>query len=205
MKNRLSKLAIFILLISHCSFSQVQFGLRGGINIPWLIDDQYKYSPILGINTGMVVYTNMDNPFYFQTGLLYSVKGGQTNDFKSLAGGAVKLKYNVLEMPLNFGYQFGLKNDFKLAPYGGFYGGFSMLGRYVVTSKGTSDLFRRPSNKLIYNRIDAGLNMGLNFIIKYRWLVTGQFQVGLVNGYTGASEDNQLKHRVVSMSIDYLF
>ncbi len=208
MKKRINLLStlLVILLCASSAFSQVNFGIRGGLNFPSMKSDLSEFKTTFGVKAGIVMYTNLDNPFYFQTGLVYNGKGGSTTNLKETRDGQeAKFNYNNLEMPLNFGFQFQTGNsDLKIAPYGGFYGSYCMNGKVRINNGDPQGLFSGNETNLDYNRFDAGVNLGLNFNIANAWMITGQYQLGLANQLKDAG-DNSLTHRAFSIGFDYIF
>src|SRR5438045_9626468 len=92
MKKRISVIAV---MISGTIFSQAQekeshaggttFGLRAGVNFQNINgkdenDDKLKNDMLTGFNVGINAEIPVGVDFYFQPGLLYSIKGAKSED-----------------------------------------------------------------------------------------------------------------------------
>jgi hypothetical protein len=92
MKKRISLIAVMVL---GTIFSQAQkkeshtcgksFGLRAGVNFQNITgrdenDDKLKNDMLTGFNIGINAEIPVGIDFYFQPGLLYTIKGAKSND-----------------------------------------------------------------------------------------------------------------------------
>ena len=130
MKKRISLIAVMVL---STIFSQAQqkttptggtsFGLRAGVNFQNINgkdenDDKLKNDMLIGFNVGINAEIPVGIDFYFQPGLLYSIKGAKSND--DIAGQSFNttLKISYLELPLNFLYKPMLGNGHLILGFG---------------------------------------------------------------------------------------
>jgi hypothetical protein len=109
MKNKFLFLIFVLVLIGFSASSQtngVSFGLRGGVNFQTINGkdmngDKLTSNMVPGFNAGVVVAIPVAPDFYFQSGLLYTTKGGKLKDM------VMSPQYNLsyVELPLNFLYK----------------------------------------------------------------------------------------------------
>ena len=117
MKKRISLIAVMVL---GTIFSQAQqkashtggtsFGLRAGVNFQNINgrdenDDKLKNDMLTGFNIGINAEIPVGIDFYFQPGLLYTIKGAKSEDVILGQSFNTTIKISYLELPLNFLYK----------------------------------------------------------------------------------------------------
>ena len=125
-----AKLLIFsaILLMSAMTLqAQVEFGLTGGVNFQNMNGknfdgNKYENGLLMGFHAGVNVIIPVAPDFYFQPGLLFSVKGSK-NDFgfvvtKASTDYTTTTKLSYIEMPLNLLYRPQLGEGHLLLGFG---------------------------------------------------------------------------------------
>ena len=200
MKSKLIFLFLFALLVQIAN-AQI-FGVKGGINLASMSfsSSGLDFSPksILGIHVGPVAEIELQESLYFNTGLLYSMKGYKIKmDFmgESMESTA---KLNYLEIPLNVAYKFStgeLSNFFVQA---GPYLGYAFSGKEKSDGETTDIEFGDGGMK----RFDFGLGVGLG--LELGAIVPSiSYQLGLAN----LSDDSEVtvKNKVVQFSVAYMF
>lgn len=196
-------LFITTLLLSTQAYSQMKFGVKGGMNYAKLtsVDDEDGIlKGLLGPQAGLVVYSDLEKAAYFQTGLLYSVKGVKAEE----EGISMDLKYDFIELPLNVGYQIPVGSGFKISPFVGAYGGYALKGTMKLMGM-SFDIF---DNEFIEDgdekpkRIDYGANAGLGVHFGKHLILTGQYAYGLAN--LGDSEST-VNTRTASLTLNFVF
>src|SRR4051812_7128897 len=114
MKIRIGLITAMVLsgLISQAQQKTVHqggasFGLRAGVNFQNINGkdedgDKLEYDMLTGFNAGINVEIPIAPQFYFQPGLLYTIKGAKSKEvvLGQTYTGRVKISY--LELPLNF-------------------------------------------------------------------------------------------------------
>jgi hypothetical protein len=194
MKKRISLIAVMALGII---FSQAQqkksqpggtsIGLRGGVNFQNINGkdengDKLKNDMLTGFHVGVIAEIPVGVDFYFQPGLLYTIKGAKSND--NIFGQSFKttIKIAYLELPLNFIYKPLLGKGHMLlgfGPYvargiGGnakFEGGGSSIEEKIKFQKTVkaSD----PDDVIYLRPMDAGAN----FLVGYEFSNKLSFQL----------------------------
>jgi len=139
----LTIVALSITMASAQGTDKMSFGILGGVNFQNLngkdaSGDKLENEMILGYHAGVNVQIPIAPQFYFQPGLIFSIKGAQNNysvlgvDFTS----TTKLSY--VEMPLNLVYKAMLGNGYFMLGFGPYIG--YGIGGKVVTEGGDISL-----------------------------------------------------------------
>lgn len=187
------------------STAQVQVGIRGGFNSTNYTDTELNNKS--GFNAGIVAYSNLEKPLFFQSGLLFNQKGAQVN----LLGFKSKFEFNYLEIPLNVGYSFPVGNMVKVAPYAGPYIAYA-INAHQKTGGEKVDLFKDskvyddyldPDYSIEFSskpkRVDFGANVGVGLHFGNKIIVNGQYNQGLTNIIFDS------KNKGLSFGLTYLF
>jgi len=186
------------LFFASDAYSQVRVGVKGALNMANIHSDGETADYLMAPQAGVVVYTNLENALFLQSGLLYSVKGAK----ESLEGEKVQLMYSFLELPVNVGFQIPVGESIKVSPFIGGFAGYALSGKL----KGggiTIDLFDKDLVEGDPKRLDYGANAGLGVHINNRFIISGQYSHGLAN----LSEDGEAKTntRTISAGLTFLF
>src|SRR5690606_17637444 len=117
--------AITALFCTSDVFSQARIGVKGALNIANIKagEDNSDIKSIFAPQAGVVVYSNLENPLFVQSGLLYTVKGAKGEAFE---GEEAKVMYSFLEVPLNVGFQIPVGRSLKVSPYVGGFAGYAI-------------------------------------------------------------------------------
>lgn len=190
--------AIMALFFTSDAFSQARIGVKGALNIANIKADDETGDHLFAPQAGLVVYSNLENALFLQSGLLYTVKGAQEEE----AGEKIQLMYSFLELPVNVGFQIPVGESIKVGPYVGGFVGYALTGKL----KGggiTIDLF---DNDLIGGdpkRLDYGANAGLGVHVNNRFIISAQYSHGLAN----LSDDGAVKTttQTISAGLTFLF
>ena len=117
MKKRISLIATLFLgtLFSYAQqkaehTTGTSFGLRGGVNFQNITGkdgsgDKFENDMLTGFNIGINAEIPVAPGFYFQPGLLYTIKGAKNKDVILGQTYNTKVKISYIEMPLNFIYK----------------------------------------------------------------------------------------------------
>ncbi|HET6769127.1 MAG TPA: porin family protein [Chitinophagaceae bacterium] len=230
MKKRIGLIAAIVL----CTiFSQAQektsttggtsFGLRAGINFQNINGkddngDKLKNDLLIGFNVGVNAEIPVGIDFYFQPGLLYSLKGAKSEDDILGQSFNTTLKISYLEIPLNFLYKpvlgtgrlllgFGPYVAFGVGGEATYDGGGSSLTEKVKFKKTVSS---SDPNDVVYIRpMDAGANLLAGYEFSNRFSFQLNTQLGLVKinpEYEGVSNDeSSAKNTGFGISLGYRF
>lgn len=147
MKTKLFSLVMILTLSGSLAIAQgtskMSFGLKGGVNFQNLNGKDYSGDKLtndmlIGYHAGVDVQIPIAPQFYFQPGLLYSMKGAKNT--YSLIGteytSTTKLSY--IEMPLNLVYKALLGKGYFMLGFGP-YVGYGFSGK-VLTEGGSSSV-----------------------------------------------------------------
>ena len=147
MKAKLISITMILMLSASLAFAQgtdkakLSFAVLGGVNFQNLngknvTGDKLENDMILGYHAGVNIQIPIAPQFYFQPGLLYSVKGAK-NEYSILGTTYTQTtKLSYIEMPLNLVYKASLGNGYFMLGFGPYVGyGF---GGKVLTEGETS-------------------------------------------------------------------
>jgi hypothetical protein len=230
MKTRISLITVMVL---GTIFSQAQqkashtggtsFGLRAGVNFQNINgkdenDDKLKNDMLTGFNIGINAEIPVGVDFYFQPGLLYSIKGAKSEDVILGQPFNTTIKISYLELPLNFLYKPVLGKGHLLLGFGP-YVAFGIGGKATYEGRGSSlsekIKFQKtvkssdPDDVVYIRPMDAGANMLVGYEFGNRVSFQLNTQLGLTKinpEYEGASNDKTTaKNTGFGFSLGYRF
>ena len=213
MKKRISLIVVMVL---GTIFSQAQqktpptggasFGLRAGVNFQNINGkdengDKLKNDMLTGFNVGVNAEIPVGIDFYFQPGLLYTIKGAKSEDVIPGQSFNTTLKISYLEIPLNFLYKpmlgkghlilgFGPYVAFGIGGKATYEGGGSSLSEKIKFQKTVKS--SDPDDVVYIRPMDAGANMlvGYEFGNRVSFQLNTQLGLAKINPeYEGASND----------------
>jgi len=230
MKTKISLIAVMIL---GAIFSQAQektsptggtsFGIRAGVNFQNINgkdenDDKLKNDMLTGFNIGINAEIPVGVDFYFQPGLLYTIKGAKSEDVIGGQPFNTTLKISYLELPLNFLYKpllgtghlilgFGPYVAFGIGGKATYEGGGSGLTEKIKFQKTVQS--SDPDDVVYIRPMDAGANM----LVGYEFGNRLSFQLNTQLGLTkinpedeGASNDkSSAKNTGFGFSLGFRF
>ncbi|HEY6503736.1 MAG TPA: porin family protein [Chitinophagaceae bacterium] len=203
--------------------SRTSFGLRGGVNFQTIngkdaSGDKLENDILTGFNIGINAEIPVATDFYFQPGLLYTLKGAKSKDviLGETIEGTLKIAY--VELPLNFLYKPLLGRGHLLLGFGPYVamgiggtskyeGGGSSISQDV---KFKNTVMVTDADDVVYIRpIDAGANFlfGYEFSNKVSIQLNAQLGLTKINPeYEGASNDESAaKNTGFGFSLGYRF
>jgi len=186
--------------------SKTSFGIRGGVNFQNINGkdengDKLENDILTGFNIGINAEIPVGVDFYFQPGLLYTIKGAKSKDIilGQTINGKVKISY--IELPLNFLYKPTLGKGHLLLGFGP-YVAFGISGKVTYEGGGssiTSDVkfknkvMNTDSDDVVYIRpLEAGGNLlaGYEFANRVSFQLNTQLGLTKINPeYEGAPDD----------------
>jgi len=198
---------------------KISFGLLGGVNFQTLTGLDHSGNKLANdLLTGYHVGANVQIPiapeFYFQPGLLYSLKGA-----KNTSGELTTVtKTSYIELPLNFVYKGKLGNGYVMVGFGPYvaYG----IGGKVTTTGGEVTLetdvsfqntvsLSDPVLDTYFKKIDAGANIFAGYEMAGGLFLQLNTQLGLikVNPENAWFSDDKasVKHTGFGLSLGYRF
>lgn len=214
-KKILLSLSLSVITISLIN-AQTSFGVRAGVNFQNLTGKDYSgaslnNSLLTGFHIGANVETGISKDFYFQPGLLYTVKGAKSND------GNTKITINYIELPFNFLYKPQLGSG-KLITGAGLYAAFGISGKEKSPS-GTSKInFKSKvdvlaggaNNEVVFLRgLDYGFNIFAGYELSNRLSLQLNAQLGLMNinptDERVVNDRSDIKNTGFGISLSYRF
>ncbi|MBZ4190086.1 porin family protein [Niabella beijingensis] len=232
----LKRFVLLFFAAGACSaaFSQVQFGVRAGVNFSNAVvrdadDNKMPTNLLTGFHAGVTAELPLGDEFAVSPGLLFNTKGYQ---YKVTSDGltvTVNQHPYYLELPVNFLYKPELGNGRLLlgaGPYlaygiGGRWKGKGAMGNTTTSRSGSlefkNDISSTDSSYLDYNNlkklpygkpfdVGAALLAGYEFSNKFSVQLNGQ--MGLLNiapKVDGKETGERLKNMQFGLSVGYKF
>lgn len=185
------------------------FSVRGGMNVSSLTaslegissssDSRIGY--YIGISDEILLSDRL--PFYFETGLHFSSRGGE--------GGGDTMNPMYIQIPVLLNYHFDIRNAVTIQPFAGIYYGVGIAGK--AKSEGVkADLFGDDG---ILKRSDLGVRLGAGVTWKRMYLGLS-YDIGclnqlksdigaLVGEEIGSAETAKIRNNCFTISIGYNF
>ncbi len=174
MKTRLFSFILILILSVPYAMTQgtdqpkMSFAVLAGVNFQNLNGknsdgDKLKNDMLVGYHAGVNIQIPIVPQFYFQPGLLYSLKGAKFPD-------ASKAKISYLELPLNFVYKALLGKGYFFLGFGP-YIGYAISGK-IVPESGSSIDFKFKNKLTAEEQVDGNnyikhLDAGANLFAGY--------------------------------------
>jgi len=210
MKRRIGLITAMVLgtiiLQAQQKTGRTSFGLRAGVNFQNINGkdedgNKLEYDMLTGFNAGINVEIPVAPQFYFQSGLLFSVKGAKSEEVILGETYTGRIKISYLEMPLNFLYKPLLGTGHLLLGFGPYVAlgiGGTVKNEGGGTSETTDIKFKgtvkiTDPNDVVYLRpLDAGANLlaGYEFSNRFSFQLNAQLGLTKINPeYEGATND----------------
>lgn len=169
------------------------------------IDDlNNSNKPIIGLHLGPVVEFKLMNSLYFNSGLLYTLKG-----FKQEVWGlnrdsirvfeTAPIRLNGLDIPLNIAYKYSLSETSSFFLQAGPYLGYTLNGKYKFDNRSIDVKFGEKNQM---RRFDYGIGIGSG--VQFGSLVTSlNYEFGIADRYD--TPDLMVRNRVLQLSVTYMF
>jgi hypothetical protein len=208
MKNKLISLCFLSVISAMPSFSQVKFGLRGGINSSKMNSNteirtgDYKITcpeySVIGYHAGVMSQIMIFN-FFLQPELLYSSVHNELEVYDLNSGNtgeptAVRQKLNRIDIPVLFGYKLKILK-FEAGP----------VASFLISN--TSDLETITEYDMQWNKATIGYQAGIGLDIgkialdvKYEGNLS-KLGTGIDIGNTTASFDTRLNQIILSVGL----
>ena len=199
------------------------FGIRGGVNfqnINGKDEDGNKLNNdiLTAFHAGITLDIPVGIDFYFQPGLLYSLKGAKTIDVFLGQSINSEAKISYVELPLNFIYKPLLGKGHMLLGFGP-YVALGINGKVTYSGSNSSQsrdikfqnkvLLTDTDNVSYLRPLDAGANMliGYEFASKLSFQLNTQLGLIKINSeYEGATNDQtSAKNTGFGFSLGYKF
>jgi hypothetical protein len=227
------KIGLITAMVLGTIFSQAQektiqmgstsFGLRAGVNFQNINGkdengNKLENDMLTGFNIGINVEIPVAPDFYFQPGLLYTLKGAKSTDIILGQTFNSTIKISYVELPLNFLYKPMLGKGHLLLGFGP-YVAFGIGGKTTYEGGGSSRSanikFKNtvsatdPGNVSYFRPMDAGANMiaGYEFANKVSFQLNTQLGMLKINPeYASMPNDKtSAKNTGFGFSLGYRF
>lgn len=228
MKNKFFTVSAILILSSVAMQAQIGFGLLGGVNFQNINGkdnngDKLENGLLTGFHAGVNVNIPVAPDFWFQPGLLFSVKGAKNEFFnpplKAAGDYTTTTRLSYIELPLNLLFRPQLGNGHLLL-------GFGPYVAYGISGKETTQLnsisVERPVKfknsvegwidlveNAYYRPLDAGANILFGYEFAMGAFVQLNAQLGLlkINPEYSWISDDQTAYRNTGygLSLGYRF
>jgi hypothetical protein len=171
--------------------SKASFGILGGVNFQTFNGtndngDKLKNDMLIAYHAGVNIAIPVAPEFYFQPGVLFSVKGSKNTTDPITS--TFKLSY--IELPLNFVYKGMLGSGFVMVGFGP-YVGYALNGKATYTGgsisyepavefKNVVEL-TDPALKTYFKSLDAGGNVLVGYQMAGGLFLQFNAQLGMLN------------------------
>jgi len=228
MKTKILTLSAFLIFSTLALQAQINFGILGGVNFQNINGkdnngNKLENGLLTGFHAGVNVIIPVAPDFYFQPGLLFSVKGAK-NDFfspptKASGDLVTTTRLSYVEMPLNLLYRPQLGEGYILLGFGPYiaigiggkenseFGSISYKRdvKYKNTVTNVIDLI----NNAYYKPFDAGANIFFGYELSMGVFLQLNAQLGLLKinpEYSWATDSKaSYKNTGYGLSIGYRF
>jgi Outer membrane protein beta-barrel domain len=194
---------IVMICINSVSFSQVRFGVRGGLNLASQNSNigglAISSGTLVSFHAGLVLDAPLTETISIQPALLFSVKGsGEASSTSgSVTTSSKKVSFNYLEVPIDVLYNFNESFSVGAGPY---------LGYLLSTSPATTSTDG-------VKKVDYGLNVVLNYTIIDGLQIGARYSLGMGNLVDTAAlsgsgisfGDVSIKNNVIGFSVTKFF
>ncbi len=199
LKFKLLALSSVLILSTFALQAQIGFGLLGGVNLQNINGkdnngDKLKNGLLTGFHAGVDVNIPVAPDFYFQPGILFSVKGAKNNFFSPGAKASdlvTTTKISYIEVPLNLLYRPQLGEGYILlgfGPYVAFGIGGTENSEFGSLSYNRDVKFKNTVTNLVdlisnayYRPFDAGANIFFGYELSLGVFLQLNAQLGLLN------------------------
>jgi len=185
----MKKISLFVLgvvmTVSAFAQSPAKFGLKAGVNIATLRQDDVSYDSRIGLHVGGLAHIHLTPQWALQPEVVYSQEGAKLND--------VKLKLDYINIPLMLQYMFD--NGFRLEAG-------PQLG-LMVNSKAEDDDENEDDLDDVFKTTNVGLAFGLNYLSYSGLGVGGRYVLGLSD--ISESNTSKVKSGNIQLSLFYMF
>lgn len=185
----MKKISLFVLgiVMTVSAFAQApaKFGLKAGVNIATLRQDNVSYDSRIGLHVGGLAHIHLAPQWALQPEVVYSQEGAELND--------VKLKLDYVNIPLMLQYMFN--NGFRIEAG-------PQLG-LMVNSKAEDDDENEDDLDEVFKTTNVGLGFGLNYLSYSGLGVGGRYVLGLSD--ISESNTSKVKSGNFQISLFYMF
>ena len=180
---------IFALCVLFAGTASAQgFGVRGGINGACLAGEDYdeftdtRAGGHIGVSYDISISKRL--PFYIETGLYYTFKGGEEEEDRRHGAewtSTATLSYLEIPVVLSYHIPIGRRKIWTIEPSIGGYYAYGVGGEFKDKSDFENTKVDAFGDKGILNRSDAGFRIGVGAKLKHHLYFGLNYDAGLVN------------------------
>lgn len=185
---KLSLIAVLVVLMTISANAQVNFGVKGGLNLYNLRGDDISADAKAGIHLGALAHIHLSEQWALQPEAMFSMQGASRDQ----AGDDLNLNLNYLNFPLLFQYMFD--NGFRLQAG-------PQLG-FLVSAKEKFD-GDAEDVKNRFNSIDLSLPIGVGYISPSGFGVDARYAFGLSN--VNEDDNSKIMNGGLQLGVFYQF
>lgn len=148
--KKIFSLAVVAVVALGASAQNIQFGVKGGLNISNLTKASNSKAKI-GFNAGVTADYQLAESLYVLSGLEYTTKGAKFTASELSVDASTNLGY--LQLPIHAGYKMSIADDTRLVLHAGPYLAYALSAKTKAGSEKTDIIDG-------INRFDAGLGIG---------------------------------------------
>jgi len=202
--------SIIMLVCAYCLHSQTTFGVHAGVNFQNIngkdfLGDKLENGLAIGYNAGVNAQIPLAPEFYFQPGLMFSLKGSNLD----MTGFDDEVRLGYIEVPLNLLFK-------PLVGTGHLLLGFGPYVAYGVTSGKEKDDVKYQSSvsltddptDVYLKKFDAGANLFFGYELANNLSFQVNTQLGLLNilsDYPVQNSKTNFKNTGFGLSLGYRF
>ena len=185
----MKKISLFVLgfIMAASSFAQApaKFGLKAGVSIATLRQNDVSYDSRIGLHVGGLAHIHLARQWAIQPEVLYSQEGAELDD--------VKLKLDYINIPLMLQYMFD--NGFRIEAG-------PQLG-LMVNSKAEDNDGAEDDLDNVFKSTNVGLGFGVNYLSYSGFGLGGRYNLGLSD--ISESNSSKVKSGNFQISLFYMF
>jgi Outer membrane protein beta-barrel domain len=205
MRKFITFISMMLFFTAKPAFAQIKVGICAGLNLATIAGqglNGYSVNTRTGFQFGAIVEKAFSQNLSIQSGLSLSSKGAKIagNNFTS------EIAPMYLEIPLNLLYneRFGTS---KVHLFAGPYLAIGLGGKNKVNylnATASNDIKFGTADDSSFTLTDVGVNMGIGVEIQ-RLLLRFQYGLSLSNLDPKGMDSADIKHRVIGISVGYMF
>jgi hypothetical protein len=190
-------LAVMLAMSASAAFSQVSFGVKGGLNLANATNNNGETDMKPSFYVGGLMEYRISDFFGISPELLYSRQGAKSEQ----DGVTAKIRLNYINLPVLAKIYVAEGLSFDLGPQVGFLIDsdiWAKAGDQTVTVDLPSSEFNTPAP----NTLDVSFAMGLTYNFN-KCFVQGRYNLGLTTVFE--EDEMNAKHSVIQVGVGYRF
>ena len=186
MKFYLLGFMMAVILTGTATAQHVNIGVKGGLNV-YNLTDGSQYSPMAGLNLGLLGHVHLTDQLALQPEIYYSGQGAKIENINT------NLNLDYINVPVLLQYMFD--NGFRIQAG-------PQLGFLVAAKTKSGDTTINVKDD--YESLDVGLGIGASYVNPNTGFgVDARYNHGLTNVRTSGNSDS--KNRGFQLGVFYLF